>query len=64
VAVLITHSAGSRCVAILSGVDVSGKVLIMLVNQPLALNKSQLTYYGRWTYKYEEARRRVSWTIT
>ncbi len=41
--------------------DVRGKVLLMLVNQP-QLNDaksfgSALTYYGRWTYKFEEAAR-------
>ncbi len=50
------------------GVDVRGKTILMLVNDPpvrLADDTSQLdttmfkgramTYYGRWTYKYEEA---------
>ena len=47
------------------GVDVRGKVLIMMVNdpQPTAQEPNRfggesLTYYGRWTYKYEEAQRR------
>ncbi len=45
------------------GVDVSGKVLLMLVNDPgRALpdrfRADTLTYYGRWTYKFEEATRR------
>lgn len=45
------------------GVDVKGKVLLMLVNEPASNNPSffkgnALTYYGRWTYKYEEAARR------
>jgi Zn-dependent M28 family amino/carboxypeptidase len=45
------------------GVDVHGKVLLMLVNEPpsddLAFFKGRaLTYYGRWTYKYEEAARK------
>lgn len=42
------------------GVDVTGKVVLMLVNQPNtgAFAGQSLTYYGRWTYKYEEARRR------
>jgi Zn-dependent M28 family amino/carboxypeptidase len=44
------------------GVDVKGKVLLMLVNEPpsndIKFFKGQaLTYYGRWTYKYEEAAR-------
>ncbi len=45
------------------GVDVKGKVLLMLVNEPPSddprfFNGKALTYYGRWTYKYEEAARR------
>ncbi len=44
------------------GVDVKGKVLLMLVNQPSEDPKifhgKALTYYGRWTYKYEEAARK------
>jgi Zn-dependent M28 family amino/carboxypeptidase len=44
------------------GVDVKGKVLLMLVNQPSddpkIFHGKALTYYGRWTYKYEEAARR------
>jgi Zn-dependent M28 family amino/carboxypeptidase len=43
--------------------DVSGKVLLMLVNEPPSddpnlFKGKALTYYGRWTYKYEEAARR------
>jgi Zn-dependent M28 family amino/carboxypeptidase len=44
------------------GADLHGKVLLMLVNDPglidttLFLGKI-LTYYGRWTYKLEEAAR-------
>src|ERR1700680_191987 len=42
------------------GVDVRGKVLLMLVNEPPSddpnfFKGKALTYYGRWTYKYEEA---------
>jgi Zn-dependent M28 family amino/carboxypeptidase len=42
------------------GTDVRGKVLLMLVNEPpsddVKLFKGKaLTYYGRWTYKYEHA---------
>src|SRR5690242_9404280 len=42
------------------GADVRGKVLLMLVNEPPSSDASffkgpALTYYGRWTYKYEEA---------
>jgi Zn-dependent M28 family amino/carboxypeptidase len=45
--------------------DYRGKVLLMMVNDPLATKDEPslfggraLTYYGRWTYKYEEAARR------
>jgi Zn-dependent M28 family amino/carboxypeptidase len=42
--------------------DVKGKVLLMLVNEPPSddgkfFKGKALTYYGRWTYKYEEAAR-------
>jgi Zn-dependent M28 family amino/carboxypeptidase len=45
------------------GVDVKGKVLLMLVNEPTSSDPkffkgAALTYYGRWTYKYEEAARK------
>jgi Zn-dependent M28 family amino/carboxypeptidase len=45
------------------GADVRGKVLLMLVNEPPSddvnfFKGKALTYYGRWTYKYEEAARR------
>ena len=45
------------------GTDVRGKVLLMLVNEPPSNDPNffkgpALTYYGRWTYKYEEAARR------
>ena len=43
-------------------VDVRGKVLLMLVNQPPSDDPKSfgkaLTYYGRWTYKFEEAARK------
>jgi len=44
------------------GVDVKGKVLLMLVNEPPSddpkfFGGPALTYYGRWTYKYEQAAR-------
>jgi Zn-dependent M28 family amino/carboxypeptidase len=44
------------------GVDVKGKVLLMLVNEPPSddpkfFKGKALTYYGRWTYKYEQAAR-------
>ena len=45
-----------------AGVDVKGKVLLVIVNEPPSTDPSffkgdALTYYGRWTYKYEEAAR-------
>lgn len=46
------------------GVDVRGKVLLMRVNDPGRpetpgfFGGPALTYYGRWTYKFEEASRR------
>jgi len=47
------------------GVDLKGKILLMLVNDPPAppseptlFGGIAMTYYGRWTYKYEEAERR------
>ena len=51
------------------GVDVRGKVVVMLVNDPdfeatVADDSTgrfggrRMTYYGRWTYKYDEAARR------
>ncbi len=46
------------------GVDVEGKTVVMLVNDPgfatqdpELFNGNAMTYYGRWTYKYEEAAR-------
>jgi len=44
-------------------VDVRGKVLLILVNEPPSddptfFKGKALTYYGRWTYKYEEASRK------
>ena len=44
------------------GVDVKGKVLLMLVNEPPSNDPKffggpALTYYGRWTYKFEQAAR-------
>ncbi len=43
--------------------DVSGKILLMFVNEPQSEDSSffagrALTYYGRWTYKYEQAARK------
>ena len=45
------------------GTDVRGKVLLMLVNEPPSNDPKffkgpALTYYGRWTYKYEQAARK------
>jgi Zn-dependent M28 family amino/carboxypeptidase len=45
------------------GVDVKGKVLLMLVNEPPSddprfFKGKALTYYGRWFYKYEQAARK------
>lgn len=45
------------------GLDLRGKLLMMLVNDPglqdsTVFNGRALTYYGRWTYKLEEAARR------
>ena len=46
------------------GMDVKGKVVVMMVNDPAPtaaepnrFNGKGLTYYGRWTYKFEEAAR-------
>ena len=46
------------------GLDVKGKTVVMLVNDPgfatkdaNLFNGNAMTYYGRWTYKYEEAAR-------
>ena len=47
-----------------AGLDVKGKVVMVMVNDPVfasgdsTLFKGKaMTYYGRWTYKYEEAAR-------
>ncbi len=47
-----------------AGVDVRGKTVVALVNDPgfaardpALFNGNAMTYYGRWTYKYEEAAR-------
>ncbi|HEX8696182.1 MAG TPA: M28 family peptidase [Longimicrobium sp.] len=47
------------------GMDLKGKVLLVLVNDPPApanepnhFGGRAMTYYGRWTYKFEEAERR------
>jgi Zn-dependent M28 family amino/carboxypeptidase len=47
-----------------AGIDVHGKTVVMFVNDPgfvthddSLFNGRAMTYYGRWTYKYEEAAR-------
>ena len=46
-----------------AGIDVKGKIVIVLINDPdFESGKGDfggkaMTYYGRWTYKYEEAAR-------
>lgn len=47
-----------------AGIDVKGKTVVMLVNDPGFVTKDDayfkgksMTYYGRWTYKFEEAGR-------
>ncbi|AXC11359.1 peptidase M28 [Acidisarcina polymorpha] len=45
-----------------AGADVKGKVLLVIVNEPPSTDPKffkaeALTYYGRWTYKYEQAAR-------
>ncbi|HET6654860.1 MAG TPA: M28 family metallopeptidase, partial [Gammaproteobacteria bacterium] len=47
-----------------AGVDVTGKTVVILVNDPgytthnpKLFTGRAMTYYGRWTYKYEEAAR-------
>lgn len=48
-----------------AGVDVKGKTVVILINDPDYETKTldgpfegrAMTYYGRWTYKYEEAAR-------
>ncbi len=44
-------------------VDVTGKVVVLFTNEPPSTDPkffggTALTYYGRWTYKFEEAARR------
>ena len=46
------------------GVDVKGKTVVILINDPgfatgklKLFNGRSMTYYGRWTYKFEEAAR-------
>lgn len=45
------------------GIDVKGKVVVLFTNEPPSddpkfFGGKALTYYGRWTYKFEEAARR------
>ena len=47
------------------GIDVTGKTVVMFINDPGFITKDEslfkgraMTYYGRWTYKFEEAARR------
>ena len=45
------------------GVDLKGKVALLFVNEPVSTDENffkgkALTYYGRWTYKFEETARR------
>lgn len=48
-----------------AGVDVRGKTVVILVNDPgfhagdkTLFDGEKMTYYGRWTYKFEEAARK------
>jgi Zn-dependent M28 family amino/carboxypeptidase len=48
-----------------AGVDMRGKTAVILINDPGFATKDEnlfrgraMTYYGRWTYKFEEAARR------
>jgi Predicted aminopeptidases len=45
------------------GIDVTGKVVVLFTNEPPSTDPNffggrALTYYGRWTYKYEQAIRK------
>lgn len=45
------------------GIDVKGKVVLIIVNEPPSTDPKffkadAMTYYGRWTYKFEEAARK------
>src|SRR5690606_18243547 len=48
-----------------AGIDMTGKTAVILINDPDyeaealegTFNGKAMTYYGRWTYKYEEAAR-------
>jgi Zn-dependent M28 family amino/carboxypeptidase len=46
-----------------AGIDVKGKVILCIVNDPPSddpnfFGGKSLTYYGRWTYKFEQAARK------
>ncbi|MBP8644247.1 MAG: M28 family peptidase [Bacteroidales bacterium] len=48
-----------------AGLNVSGKIIVVLVNDPgfythdsLLFTGNAMTYYGRWRYKFEEAERK------
>jgi Zn-dependent M28 family amino/carboxypeptidase len=48
-----------------AGIDVKGKTLVLMINDPGFITRNTrlfkgraMTYYGRWTYKFEEAARR------
>src|SRR3546814_1213842 len=48
-----------------AGIDVEGKTVVILVNDPgfhagdeSLFEGKRMTYYGRWTYKFEEAARK------
>src|SRR3546814_6496462 len=50
-----------------AGIDVKGKTVVILVNDPgfhagdeSLFEGKRMTYYGRWTYKFEEAARKRS----
>ncbi len=63
-------SARSRGITVLEfdwddykGIDVKGKIVVLFTNEPPSddpkfFGGAALTYYGRWTYKFEEAARR------
>jgi Zn-dependent M28 family amino/carboxypeptidase len=49
-------------------IDLKGKVALIIVNEPPSDDEKffkgkALTYYGRWTYKYEEAARRGAFGV-
>ena len=49
-----------------AGLDVKGKIVLVIVNDPgfgmgdsTFFKGNTMTYYGRWTYKFEEAARQA-----